>query len=436
MYLYTLLHPEHRLVFYKPQLVNGNLATSTLESCNGAVQHVRHIEAFAKTETGQKPKQKLREGLPGPDGCVLGPTSWAQVPALQAAHAQYPDADYIVWHDGDAIINPDYFDQSLHKYLQSLMPLDVDQPSQPIMLNLEQGNWWCSQTIQADAPCFNVGTIVIHGHRDPRVTEWLDAWWNTAVEAQDTPPANIKQRESFMGNSKGLMMTVTRARFEPWIMRAPPGFEDPKAKTAELATQSNGYRGLWRFEGHPYPEPKEKGEKLPLKLVCPLLSEFLPSTADTRSWTGTTEKWTLCQQVKQCRCAPASRGAEACGNDLKSENMTALLIACVQGLRPVPAVCLTGMPNFNCFMHHFYSSGRYKKYWSDRLSTLVHKHTQHAFTCDGMSPLSYTKEGCLLYRSLFDPVDGNRMSVNETLHSLAVQIEPVITFDLPHPDWV
>jgi hypothetical protein len=166
-FLYTMRHPEHRMVFYRPTLVDGNVATSTLEDCGGRAQGVRGAHAFGHSHLAAARGPAV--GLAGPDGCVLGAVSWAQVPALQAAHASFPNADYIVWHDGDAVVSPDYFDQSLHAYLSLIMPLNGRSPEKPIMLNLEQGNWWCSQTLKANASCFNVGLVVLHGHADPRV---------------------------------------------------------------------------------------------------------------------------------------------------------------------------------------------------------------------------------------------------------------------------
>jgi hypothetical protein len=436
-FLYTVRHPEHRLVFYKPQMVSSERATSGLADCDGAVQRERHIESFGGK--AEKKQHTRREGLAGPEGCVLGQSSWAQVPALQAAHAQYPDADYIVWHDGDAVINPEYFDQSFHQFLRSVMPLDDGPPPQPIMLNLEQGNWWCTQTMQAGGRCFNVGTIVMHGHRDARVAAWLDAWWHTSIEPQDSPPSDIMQRRSFMGNSKGLMMAVNDPRFAPLVMNAPPGVEEPRYKSAQLAGKENGFHGLWRWEGVPYNAPKEKGTAISETLACDLVAKFLPAQSTPLQWTGTRQMWTACEWLQQCQCAsvisvPRTVECEAARSP-PSSALATLHRDCVRAIRPMPAVCMSGMPSLNCFMHHFYSSGMYKKWWSEKLSTLVHAHAAHAVTCDGLSPLTGTTASCQLYRSLFDPVDGNRLSQSETLHALATQIETVITSDLPLPPW-
>eukprot|EP00038_Savillea_parva_P011863 m.200638 g.200638 ORF g.200638 m.200638 type:complete len:528 (+) comp21121_c0_seq1:210-1793(+) len=437
-FMYKMQHPETEFVFYKPKLIDGNRATSTLDFCRGHEQKgARHVVAEASSMNG--PDQTRRngsKGLPGPDGCVLGDLSWAQVPALQHAHRTYPDADYVVWHDGDAVINPDYFNVSLHAYLQSIMPLQDGPPARPIMLNLEQGNWWCSQTKATGAPCFNVGTIVLHGHGDARVREWLQAWWKTSTEATDTEPSNINQRNDFMGNPKGLTLTVIRPEFAKLIQNAPPGVERAGFRDAQLANKNNGFKGLWRFEGSPLSKGKPKGAGMSVKDACVLLERFLPSRVNGKDWLGTTTELDTCNLNVKCHCRHQAADDTTTCTEQPEDTVKALFQHCVHNLRPMPPACLVGMPNFGCFMYHFYSNREYKQYWGGRLSHFAYKFAIAASTCNGQSPLPGTNELCGTFQKLFNLSDNTLQHENETLYSLASTIEGIISVDLPWPDWV
>ena len=107
-------------------------------------------------------------------------------------------------------------------------------------------------------------------------------------------------------------------------------------------------------------------------------------------------------------------------------------------------MCLVGMSNFGCFMMHFYSNPKYKRWWSDRLATLVTEHVAHAAVCDGNSPLAGSKQNCELFRSVFDPSPLLAFGVQDALFnmstdgvvaSLAAQIERTVTVDLQNPEW-
>jgi len=240
-----------------------------------------------------------------------------------------------------------------------------------------------------------------------------------------------------MGNSKGLTMAANREPYRSWVMRAPPGVEDPISRTAELAKVGNAFSGLWRVEGPPYNQAKVKGTNMPGEAACRLLQEFFRSSVGSESWIGTRELQAKCEErVSQELCGIKNRRSD--------KEFDALLQSCVRWLRPVPAMCLVGMPNFGCFMMHFYSNPEYKRWWSDRLATLVTDHVAHAAVCDGNSPLAGTKQSCELFRSVFDPPpltalgaqdNLSNTSTDRVIGSLASQIERTVTVNLQNPDW-
>lgn len=208
-------------------------------------------------------------------------------------------------------------------------------------------------------------------------------------------------------------------------MRAPPGIEDPATRTAVLATEKNGFNGLWRFEGPPYNEAKPKGTNMASNYACDLLHHFFPITKSDASWIGSSQLWAEC----------AARATQQhCGVSHQDDKVSdTLLQSCIRWLRPIPAACLVGMPNFGCLMMHFYSNPTYKRWWSDQLTVLIKEHVAHASVCDGKSPLAGTRETCELFRSVFDPVQFN--SSDAVIAALASQIERTVTVELPIPDW-
>ena len=126
--------------------------------------------------------------------------AWCKVPALLQAQKDFPNAQYFVYMDTDAVIDISFFhDQSLNNLLHNMTTSwnisnwDIDE--KPFVFSQEGVSDWCrAAASKGNYPhCLNTGTML--WKRSDKSTAVLERWWESADDPYDVDnPMNIKFR--------------------------------------------------------------------------------------------------------------------------------------------------------------------------------------------------------------------------------------------------
>jgi hypothetical protein len=196
-YFYCARHPKVSYAYYEVKQVDYGIGSDAGKSL--------------PEDCGQIGEDAPSVGIEGPSGCLLKAFTWAKVCTLLLIHASYylsdhlsvlqvkalrdaikrfPQKDYIVMIDTDAVISPNYFNRSIIDAVQHAERVAEAEtkrrdPSlnqrRPIILNRDSADtWWCKTNKGFGFNCINSGTIIVKP--SPDAYKFVDSWWNSSLD--------------------------------------------------------------------------------------------------------------------------------------------------------------------------------------------------------------------------------------------------------------
>lgn len=122
-------------------------------------------------------------------------TPWCKVKAMLSAMQDYPDVQFFLYMDSDAVIDKDFAHQPLQQLMGTMQQrLEWDVENKPIVFNQDGPCWWC-RLIKSKGytMCLNAGTVAWYRH--PLSEKVLRDWWVSSMDSYtDNNPIRRKFR--------------------------------------------------------------------------------------------------------------------------------------------------------------------------------------------------------------------------------------------------
>jgi hypothetical protein len=113
--------------------------------------------------------------------------AWCKIRAMQEVQNMFPKADYFLYLDTDAVVDPKFFDEPLNNLLYNMTTqwsLNWDIDKKPFTLNMEGPSYWCRRVSDANfTNCINTGTVL--WKRSPYSSSILEQWWQSADDSYE-----------------------------------------------------------------------------------------------------------------------------------------------------------------------------------------------------------------------------------------------------------
>jgi hypothetical protein len=113
--------------------------------------------------------------------------AWCKIRAMQEVQNMFPDVEYFLYLDTDAVVDPKFFDEPLNNLLYNMTTqwsLNWDIDEKPFTLNMEGPSYWCRRVSDANfTNCINTGTVL--WKRSPYSSKILQQWWQSADDSYE-----------------------------------------------------------------------------------------------------------------------------------------------------------------------------------------------------------------------------------------------------------
>lgn len=113
--------------------------------------------------------------------------AWCKIRAMQDVQNLFPKAEYFLYLDTDAVVDPKFFDEPLNNLLYNMTnkwSLDWDIDQKPFTLNMEGPSYWCRRVREGNfTNCINTGTVL--WKRSPYSSKILEQWWQSADDSYE-----------------------------------------------------------------------------------------------------------------------------------------------------------------------------------------------------------------------------------------------------------
>ena len=107
---------------------------------------------------------------------------WCKIQAMMQAQALFPEADYFLFYDTDAVVDIQFYDQPLNNLFNNMTTqweLNWNIDEKPFTFNMEGTSEWCRTLFLANyTNCINTGTVL--WKRSDRSSLVLKKWWQSA----------------------------------------------------------------------------------------------------------------------------------------------------------------------------------------------------------------------------------------------------------------
>ena len=113
--------------------------------------------------------------------------AWCKLIAMMKAQTLFPEADYFLYLDTDAVVDMQFYNQSLNHLFYNMThqwQLNWTIDEKPFTLNMEGPSYWCKRTNEAKFKnCINTGTVL--WKRSDLSTRILRKWWQSADDSYE-----------------------------------------------------------------------------------------------------------------------------------------------------------------------------------------------------------------------------------------------------------
>ena len=115
-------------------------------------------------------------------------SAWCKVRAMLNIHEDFPDIDFFIYLDSDAVIDKRFASFSLNQMLEVMQhELSWNPEEKPIIFNQDGPCWWCTFIIKIGYKmCLNAGTVAWYRH--PTSLKILQEWWDASMDSYETNP--------------------------------------------------------------------------------------------------------------------------------------------------------------------------------------------------------------------------------------------------------
>jgi hypothetical protein len=119
------------------------------------------------------------------DGTVNLAHPWCKVKTMLRAQDDFPDVDYFLYLDTDAIVSFQFADLPLDALVANLtQKLNWNVLEKPVVFNQDGACWWCKKVLKNTTytkACLNTGTVA--WYRSDRAKQVLQKWWESAMDS-------------------------------------------------------------------------------------------------------------------------------------------------------------------------------------------------------------------------------------------------------------
>lgn len=113
--------------------------------------------------------------------------AWCKIQAMMQAQTLFPEAEYFLFYDTDAVVDIQFYSQPLNNLFHNMTTqweLDWNIDEKPFTFNMEGTSEWCRSLFLANhTNCINTGTVL--WKRSDRSNLVLQKWWQSADGSYD-----------------------------------------------------------------------------------------------------------------------------------------------------------------------------------------------------------------------------------------------------------